>query len=150
MDELASRTRVISPARADTAAAISSALPTKPRATSALTLSRVRSTSFAFCLSALPMPAGHHRQHALDLARSIAHDFGRGMWRGEDIERSASPVLARTDSASSIQPGIERVGGGLGAGLDLFGHCIGAVDQQFGCRVAAAIRSAGRSCRHGR
>ena len=48
--------RVISLARALTWALISSALPTKLRATSALTPSSVRSTSVAFCLSTVLMP----------------------------------------------------------------------------------------------
>ena len=47
---------VISAARWLTAVEISSALPTKLRATSALTASSVRSTSLAFCLSTLLTP----------------------------------------------------------------------------------------------
>ena len=48
--------RVISAARWLTCWLISSALPTKLRATSALTPSSVRSTSLAFCLSTLLTP----------------------------------------------------------------------------------------------
>ena len=54
--DFSSRMRVISAERALTAVVISSALPTKLRATSALTPSSVRSTSVAFCLSTLLTP----------------------------------------------------------------------------------------------
>ena len=54
--DFSSRMRVISAERWLTAVVISSALPTKLRATSALTPSSVRSTSPAFCLSTLLTP----------------------------------------------------------------------------------------------
>src|SRR5262245_54765739 len=54
--DFSSTIRVISAARWPTAVEISSALPTKLRATSALTESNVRSTSPAFCLSTLLTP----------------------------------------------------------------------------------------------
>ena len=56
MLELESRILVISAPRAVSCWLISSARPTKLRATSALTPSRVRSTSLAFCLSTLLTP----------------------------------------------------------------------------------------------
>ena len=82
----------MSAARWLTAVEISSALPTKVRATSALTASRVRSTSLAFCLSTLLTPVDMPlsvRSASCALER-IAVVVLVVSWVSE---RSASPVL---------------------------------------------------------
>src|SRR5712675_450748 len=106
--ELESRILVISAPRALICWLISSARPTKLRATSALTPSRVRSTSLAFCLSTLLTP--------VDTPVST---------------RSTSPALclimplARVDAAR-----IEGLGHGLGPRVDMLVDRIDAADPQ--------------------
>ncbi len=90
--DFSSRMRVISAERWLTAVAISSALPTKLRATSALTPSSVRSTSPAFCLSTLLTPVEmpvRLRSASCALARIDAVVVVASC----ASERSASPAL---------------------------------------------------------
>ncbi len=100
--------------------AISSALPTKLRATSALTPSSVRSTSLALA----------------------AHRLGGG--ERELAERAFGFRRIGLDRlAEFLQAGMQRVGGGLGAGLELIGDGLGAADQQFLEAADAAVERIG-------
>ena len=98
--DFSSSTRVISDARVLTTVLISSALPTKLRATSALTPSNVRSTSPAFCLSTLLTPvdiAVSERSTSCALVRIASVLVLVRLLR----ERSASPALVLIAFASS-------------------------------------------------
>ena len=111
---------VISLVRWLTALAISSALPTKLRATSSLTPVSVRSASLALVRIA----------SVVESASCAERAFG---FRRIDLDRLAELLHAR----------IERVGGGLGAGLDLVGDGLGAADQQFLEAADAAVERVG-------
>ena len=85
--DFSSRILVSSAERLPTAAAISSARPTKLRATSALTPSRVRSTSPAFCLSTLLTP----------VEREVsARSTSPAVERIDSLEVEAAPIMARS------------------------------------------------------
>ena len=97
--DFSSRMRVISAERWLSALVTSSALPTKLRATSALTPSNVRSTSLAFCLSTLLTPVDipvrlRSASWALERIAVVVVDASCAS------ERSASPALVLIASLS--------------------------------------------------
>ena len=113
---LSDSTVVISRRGGLTVAAISAALPVKVRATSSLTPVSLRSASPAPSADGV---AGGDRQRGRASARLRRVDFD--------------------DLAQLFHARIERVGGGLAAGLDLRGDRLGAADQQLLEAADAAV-----------
>ena len=147
--DFSSRMRVISAERWLTAVEISSALPTKLRATSALTESSVRSTSPAFCLSTLLTPVDiplSVRSASCALER-IAAVVLVASWVSE---RSASRGVGLDRLAQLLDPAADDAGGGgrevADRALGLAGIGLDGVAQLLDARADQPRREAVVSC----